>query len=149
VIHDRGRAVLWDVAVSIAGGAQNLAGTAMLHDQGRLFGPVASVPTMWRSLGEIDDAALAQIMLVRNKARQRVWQLIEARHGAVPPSRTCYGDLGEVIVIRIDATLTQCRPRNPASPHDTRRPPLPSRPKSRPAHNLSSHQGRTHTTVKF
>lgn len=107
VLHDRG-VVLRDVAVSIAGGAQNLAGTAVLRDQGRVFGPVASIPTMWRSLNEIDDAALARIMLVRNKVRERVWQLIQARHGRIPPSRTCYGDLGEVIVIRIDATLCDC-----------------------------------------
>ena len=32
VLHDRG-VVLRDVAVSIAGGAQNLAGTAVLRDQ--------------------------------------------------------------------------------------------------------------------
>jgi hypothetical protein len=107
VLHDRG-AVMRDIAVSIAGGAQNLAGTAVLRDQGRLFGPVASHPTMWRSLNEIDDAALTQIMGVRNQVRGRVWQLIEDRHGAIPPSRTCYGDLGATIVIRIDATLTQC-----------------------------------------
>jgi hypothetical protein len=104
VIHDRG-AVLRDVAVSIAGGAQSLAGTAVLRDQARLFGAVASVPTMWRSLGEIDDAALALTVLARNKARERVWGLIAARHGAIPASRTCYGDLGERVVIRIDASL--------------------------------------------
>jgi hypothetical protein len=107
VLHDRG-AVLRDVAVSIAGGAQNLAGTAVLRDQGRVFGPVASVPTMWRSLNEIDHAGLVAIAVVRNKVRERVWALIEARYGRIPPSRTCYGDLGEVIVIRIDATLTYC-----------------------------------------
>ena len=107
VIHDRG-AVMRDVAVSIAGGAHNLAGTAVLRDQSRVFGQVASVPTMWRSLGEIDNVALAEIAVVRNKVRARVWELVEARHGAIPPSRTCYGDLGEVIVIRIDATLTRC-----------------------------------------
>jgi hypothetical protein len=45
VTHDRG-AVLRDVVVSIAGGGQNLAGTAVLADQERLFGQVASVPTM-------------------------------------------------------------------------------------------------------
>jgi len=100
VLHDRG-VVLRDVAVSIAGGAQNLAGTAVLRDQGRVFGQVASIPTMWRSLNEIDDAALTRIMLARNKVRERVWQLVGARHGRIPPSRTCYGDPGEVIVIRI------------------------------------------------
>jgi hypothetical protein len=107
VLHDRG-AVMRDVAVSIAGGAENLAGTAALRDQGRVFGPVASVPTMWRSLNEIDDAGLVGVTAVRNTVRERVWALTEARHGRIPPSRTCYGDLGEVIVIRIDATLTQC-----------------------------------------
>ena len=106
VTHDRG-AVLRDVAVSIAGGAENLAGTAVLRDQERLFGQVASVPTMWRSLNEIDHQGMARIALVRTRARERVWELIEARHGAIPPSRTCYGDLGLMVVIRIDASLVE------------------------------------------
>ena len=89
VLHDRG-AVLRDVAVSIAGGAENLAGTAVLRDQGRLFGQVASLPTMWRSLNEIDHQGMARIALVRNKVRGRAWVLIESRHGTIPPSRTCY-----------------------------------------------------------
>ena len=106
VRHDRG-AVVRDVAVSIAGGAENLAGTAVLRDQERLFGQVASVPTMWRSLNEIDHQGMARIALVRNRVRERVWELIEARRGAIPPSRTCYGDLGPVVVIRIDASLVE------------------------------------------
>ncbi len=104
--HNRG-AVLRDVAVSIAGGAQDLAGTAVLADQERLFGRVASVPTMWRSLNEVDHQGMAGIALVRNRVRERVWRLIEARHGAIAPSRTCYGDLGPVVVIRIDASLVE------------------------------------------
>ncbi|BBZ06396.1 hypothetical protein MDOR_05650 [Mycolicibacterium doricum] len=68
VTHDRG-AVWRDVAVAIAGGAENLAGSAVLRDQGRLFGPVASIPTMWRSLNELDHAALARIATARNKTR--------------------------------------------------------------------------------
>ncbi|HUH70078.1 MAG TPA: IS1380 family transposase [Mycobacterium sp.] len=111
VTHDRG-AVLRDVAVSIAGGAHNLAGTAVLRDQQRLFGQVASVVTMWRSLGEIDQQALAGIALARNSVRERVWELIEARHGTIPASRTCYGDLGPVIVIRIDASLVESHSDN-------------------------------------
>ncbi len=106
VIHDRG-AVWRDVAAAIAGGAENLAGSAVLRDQARLFGQVASVPTMWRSLGELDHAGLARIAMARNQVRERVWELIEARHGRIPASRTCYGDLGEVIVIRIDASLVE------------------------------------------
>jgi hypothetical protein len=34
-----------------------------------------------------------------------VWDLIAARHGRIPPSATCYGDLGGWIVIRLDATI--------------------------------------------
>ena len=81
VTHDRG-AVLRDVAVSIAGGAENLAGTAVLRDQQRLFGQVASVPTMWRSLNEIDHQGMARIALVRNRVRERVWELIEGSPSA-------------------------------------------------------------------
>jgi hypothetical protein len=107
VTHDRG-AVLRDVAVSIAGGAQNLAGTAVLRDQRRLFGAVASVPTMWRSLGEIDQQGIVDVTGVRNKVRQRVWEAIAALHGgSIPASWTCYGDLGAVVVVRIDASLIQ------------------------------------------
>ena len=45
VTHDRG-AVLRDVAVSIADGATNLSGSKVLRDQARVFGQVASLPTM-------------------------------------------------------------------------------------------------------
>jgi hypothetical protein len=106
VLHDRG-AVMRDISVPVASGAQNLAGAAVLRDQATVFGQVASHPTMWRSLGEIEAAALAEIAAVRSKTRTRVWQLIEDRHGHIPPSKTCYGDLGPVIVIRIDASLVQ------------------------------------------
>src|SRR5688572_6966473 len=104
VIHDRG-AVLRDVAVAIADGTDCISDARVLRDQPRVFGPVASIPTMWRSLNEIDHAALARITVARDRIRERVWELIAARHGRIPPSRTCYGDLGETIVIRIDASL--------------------------------------------
>jgi Transposase DDE domain group 1 len=77
----------------------------VLRDQERLFGQVASIPTIWRSLNETDHQGMARIALVRNRVRERMWALIEARHGAIPPSRTCYRDLGPVVVIRIDASL--------------------------------------------
>jgi len=60
---------------------------------------------MWRALNEIDTKALTGITAARNKARRNVWERIEDRHGKIPPVKTCYGDLGEVIGIRIDATL--------------------------------------------
>jgi hypothetical protein len=87
VLHDRG-VVLRGVAVSIAGGAQNLAGTAVLRDSGRVFGQVASIPTTWRSLNEIDDAALTRIMLARNKVREPAAPGCAGRGACTPPPAT-------------------------------------------------------------
>lgn len=104
VIHDRGR-VVCDLAVSIADGATCMSDIVVLGDQQRVFGPVASMSTLWRSLNEIDAKALKNLTAARNRVRRRVWQLIEARHGKIPPVGTCYGDIEGVIAIRIDATL--------------------------------------------
>ena len=57
MIHDQG-AVLRDMAVAIADGTDCISDARVLRDQPRVFGPVASIPTMWRSLNEIDHAAL-------------------------------------------------------------------------------------------
>jgi hypothetical protein len=104
VTHDRG-AVMRDLAVAIADGASCMSEIAVLGDQWRLFGPVASTCTLWRTLNELDAKALQRLVQARNKVRATVWALIEARHGAVPPVRTAYGDIDGVICIRIDATL--------------------------------------------
>ena len=102
-LHDRGR-VFTDLAVVLADGGHRIGDIAVLGDQADLFGSVASMPTAWRCLHEIIPAALGRIGDARAKARQRVWELVEDRHGGLPPSRTCYGDLGEV-VIRLDASI--------------------------------------------
>lgn len=104
VIHDRGQ-VLSDLAVVIADGGRAIGHIRTLRDQGELFGPVASASTCWRALDEIDDRRRARIETVRARVRRRVWDLIVARHGRIPPSATCYGDLGGWIVIRLDATI--------------------------------------------
>jgi hypothetical protein len=52
--HDRGR-VLADLACSIADGARVISDFRVMGDQGELFGPVASVPTAYRTLEEIAD----------------------------------------------------------------------------------------------
>lgn len=104
VTHDRG-AVPRDVAVSICDGGRDISDVVVLGQQPRLFGPVASIPTVWRSLNELDASDIAAITVVRNRIRPKVWEAIAARHGAIPPAPTCYGDLGCTIVIRIDASL--------------------------------------------
>jgi hypothetical protein len=70
--HDRGK-VLVDLAVALADGATAISDLRVLSNQPALFGPVASVPTAWRTLGAIDAAALARIAAARAAARARAW----------------------------------------------------------------------------
>ena len=86
---DRGE-VLVDLAVALADGATSISDLALLSDQPDLFGPVASVPTAWRTLAAMDQAALDRIAMARADARRRAWQ-----QGADPG----------FYVIDIDATL--------------------------------------------
>jgi Transposase DDE domain group 1 len=79
-VHDRGR-VLVDTAVCIADGGRVLSDLATLRDQAELYGPVASDPTLWRSLEEIGPDQRARITAARARVRRHVWGLIAARHG--------------------------------------------------------------------
>ena len=54
LVHDRGR-VLADLACAIVDGAEVISDFRVMADQGGLFGPVASVPTCWRTLKEIAE----------------------------------------------------------------------------------------------
>ena len=54
-IHDRGR-VLTDVAVMLTGGGESIADIRVLRHQSTVLGPVASSPTVWRTLDEVSRA---------------------------------------------------------------------------------------------
>jgi hypothetical protein len=103
-VHDRGR-VLADAAVMIADGGRVLSDLAVLRDQGELFGPVASDPTLWRTLNAVDGLTCDKIAAARAKTRVHVWNLIAERHGAIPACRVADADLGKTIVIRLDASI--------------------------------------------
>ena len=103
-VHDRGR-VLTDTAVMIADGGRVLSDLAVLRDQGELFGPVASDPTLWRTLNAVDGLARDKIAVARAKTRVHVWNLIAERHGAIPSAKVADADLGKTIVIRLDASI--------------------------------------------
>jgi hypothetical protein len=79
-VHDRGR-VLADTADLIADGGRVMSDLATLRDQGALFGPIASDPTLWRTLDEVDDLARRKITRARAKTRAHVWSLIDKRYG--------------------------------------------------------------------
>ncbi len=103
-VHDRGR-VLGDLAVCVADGGRVLSDLATLRDQPELYGPVASDPTLWRTLEAIGERERGHVAGARARVRRRVWDLIVAQHGAIPPSRVADIDLGKTVVIRMDATI--------------------------------------------
>jgi len=108
LIHDRGR-VLADLACAIADGAEVISDFRVMGDQQELFGPVASVPTTWRTLDEIaagGSRALERITGAVNAARRAAWAGIVARHGALPGVRVADRVLEGVTCIRLDATVT-------------------------------------------
>ena len=108
LIHDRGR-VMADLACAIADGSEVISNFRVLADQRELFGLVASVPTVWRTLDEIASGgprALARITKAVNAARRTAWAGIEARHGALPGVRIADKVLEGVTCIRLDATVT-------------------------------------------
>jgi hypothetical protein len=110
-----GVGVLTDAAVMIADGGRVLSDLATLRDQGELFGPVASDPTLWRTLDGIGGLQRDRIAAARARTRRHVWDLIAARHGRIPASKVTDRDLGKTVVIRLDATLVIAH-SEPASP---------------------------------
>jgi hypothetical protein len=108
LIHDRGR-VTADLACAIADGSEVISDFRVLADQRELFGLVASVPTVWRTLDETaagGPRTLARITKAVNAARRQAWAGIEARYGALPGVRIADKVLEGVTCIRLDATVT-------------------------------------------
>ena len=108
LVHDRGR-VLADLACVIADGARVISDFRVMGDQGELFGLVASVPTVWRTLKEIalgGPRTQARITAAVNTARRHAWAQAAARHGALGGVRLAGKTLDGVTCIRLDATVT-------------------------------------------
>lgn len=99
-VHDRGR-VLADVAVMLADGGEAIADIDVLRHQSGVLGPVASPATVWRALDEITAGRRKKIQAARARVRRQVWSQLER----VPASRVAGADLGEVVVLDVDATV--------------------------------------------
>jgi hypothetical protein len=65
--------------VLLADGGEAIADIDVLRQKSEVPGPVASAPTVWRTLGELTPAALKRIETARAKARRHVWQLLPSR----------------------------------------------------------------------
>jgi hypothetical protein len=99
--HDRGR-VLVDVAVMLADGGEAIADIDVLGHQAGVLGPVASPPTVWRTLDEVTPGRAKKIAVARARTRRHVWAQLP---DGVPASRVAGTDLGKVVVLDIDATI--------------------------------------------
>jgi hypothetical protein len=100
-VHDPGKVVL-DLAVTLALGGDCLADIGLLRAEPGVYGPVASDPTVSRTVDALAadaPAALQAIDAARAAARARVWALAGEHapdHGA---------DAAAPLVVDIDATL--------------------------------------------
>jgi hypothetical protein len=104
--HDPGRVAV-DLAVMLADGGETISDLAVLRDQAALFGPVASDPTAWRLLSDMDSEVLARLREARAAARELAWaQRIETR-GALPQA-TAAGQPVPGLVLDLDASIVLC-----------------------------------------
>jgi len=104
--HDPGRVAV-DLAVLLADGGEAIADLAVLRQQPRLFGPVASDATAWRVLNGIDEQALSRVRAARAAARELAWaQLAETRRSV--PATVVLGRVLAGFVLDLDATIVLC-----------------------------------------
>jgi glutaredoxin-related protein len=104
--HDPGRVAV-DVAVMLADGGVAIADLAVLRDQPGLFGPVASDPTAWRMLSDVDDDALVRLRQARATARELAWAQAAETRGGLPAS-TAAGLPVPGLVLDLDASVVLC-----------------------------------------
>src|SRR5215210_1747665 len=76
-VHDRGR-VLVDVAVMLADGRAAICDIKGLRHQTPVLGPVASAPTVWRTLDELTPATLRGAATARARVRRHIWTELAA-----------------------------------------------------------------------
>jgi hypothetical protein len=105
--HDRGQ-VLTDVAVALGLGATSVAAAVQVLQQSRaVLETVASTPTAWRSLEELDAAALAKISAARAAHRRTIWAALAARPGGFPWVEAAGQTWAGWIVLDVDASLVE------------------------------------------
>ncbi|MGW9027655.1 IS1380 family transposase [Streptomyces sp. NPDC055722] len=111
--HDPGR-ITTDLAVMLADGGEAIADLAVLRDQAEVFGSVASTPTAWRLLADVDERALASLRSARATAREVAW-LQAAETGEGIPAARAAGRMLPGLVLDLDATLVACHSEKEAA----------------------------------
>jgi hypothetical protein len=104
--HDPGRIAV-DLAVMLADGGEAIADLAVLRNQPALFGTVASDPTAWRLLSQLDETMVAELRAARAHAREVAWAQHAEVRGDLPQPRVA-GQQVDGLVLDIDATIVIC-----------------------------------------
>ena len=101
-VHDRGK-VLVQAMLMLAGGGESCADIEALRAQERLFGPVPSDSTLYRTFRhQLGPATLAGLGEAMAEVRARVWR------------RSSVTNTAEPVVLDIDATLVEVHSENKA-----------------------------------
>ncbi|MBW4705196.1 IS1380 family transposase [Micromonospora sp. RL09-050-HVF-A] len=111
--HAPGRIAV-DLAVMLADGCEAIADLAVLRDQPGLFGPVASDPTAWRLLSQLDEPMLAGLRAARARAREVAWAQHAEVRGDLPQPMVA-GQQVEGLILDIDATIVICHSEKEAA----------------------------------
>ncbi len=91
----------------IADGGEAIADIEVLRHQAPVLGVVASQATVGRALDEISPGQVTKIAVARarTRARRHVWALLAASSGGFPASKVAGTDLGDTVVLDVDATI--------------------------------------------
>jgi hypothetical protein len=101
-LHDRGKVVV-QAMLMLAGGGESCADIEALRAQERLFGPVPSDSTLYRTFRhQLGPATLAGLWEAMAEVRSRVWR------------RSSVTNTAEPVVLDIDATLVEVHSENKA-----------------------------------
>jgi Transposase DDE domain group 1 len=105
--HDRGQ-VLVDLAVALGLGATGVAGAVeVLRQSLAVLTAVASAPTAWRAVDELDEAALARIATARAAHRRAMWARLAKRPGGFPWVTVAGQVWHGWVVLDVDASLVE------------------------------------------
>jgi hypothetical protein len=104
--HDRGQ-VLVDLACALGLGAKSISGITVLGQADAVLGPVASPPTVWRALGEMDQAAREKIAVARAAHRRQIWRALTDRPAGFPWIQVAGQVLDGWIVLDVDASVVE------------------------------------------